>query len=80
MGGQETSMGWPCGATGKKGAGQYFPMGERLRVVTRAHLAKMYLSRHQRVGVTTSMNQTNQWFIAMEPKELGSDVHFLPIL
>lgn len=83
MGGGEarqTGLVWPCGDTGKRGAGQYFPMGKWLRVVTRAHLRKMYLSGHQCVRVTTSKNQTNQWFILMGPEELGSDVHFLPIL
>lgn len=37
-----------------------FPWGENLRVVTRTYLAKMYLSRYQCIGITTSKNQTNQ--------------------
>ena len=48
-----------------------FQQGRSFRVVTRAHLTKMYFSRYQCVGIITK-NQMNQWFISVEPEELGS--------
>lgn len=37
---RKTGGGGPCGATGERGAGQYFPMGRELTVVTRVHPSK----------------------------------------
>lgn len=70
---RKTGLGWPCGTTGERGAGQYFPMGRRLRLLTGVHPAKMYLSRYQYSAVTTSKKQTDQRFILMQQEELGSD-------